>query len=138
MNSDGSGSASSEELNDDLSYSSNSSEENETEDIEEDTLVRDIPEDYAPSGVESGGESGVESGVIMTLESVATGQNNVTVPGAIKAVQGTPEQGKPSQRFPDNYKPHDLVEPVLDIAATNEHATEDAEFQKRIGRIETN
>ena len=68
-----------------------------------------------------------------------------SVPGAIKAVSGTPEQGKPSQRFPDNYKPHDLVEAVLDnayldmcITATNEHAAEDAEFQKRIGRIETN
>ena len=82
---------------------------------------------------------------MMTLESVATGQNNDSVPGAIKAVPGTPEQGTPSQRFPDNYKPYDLVEAVLDdayldmrITATNEHATEDAEFQKRIGRIETN
>ena len=82
---------------------------------------------------------------MMTLESVATGQNNDSVPGAIKAVPGTLEQGKPSQRFPDNYKSHDLVEVVLDdvyldmrITATNEHATEHAEFQKNIGRTETN
>ena len=129
MNSDGSESASSEESDHDLSYSSNSSEENETEDIEEDTLVRDIPKDYAPSGVESDDDSG---------KCCHWSKQRDSVPGAIKALPGTPEQGKPSQRFPDNYKPHDLVETVLDIAATNEHATEDAEFQNRIGRIETN
>ena len=49
---------SAEENDDDLSYSSNSSEENETENIEEDTLVRDIPKDYAPSGAESDDDYG--------------------------------------------------------------------------------
>ena len=75
----------------------------------------------------------------MTLESVAIGQKIDSVPGATKGVPGTPEQGKPSQRLSDNCKPHDLVEAVLDdayldicITATNKHATEGAEFQKRI------
>ena len=112
---------SAEENDDDLSYSSNSSEENETEDIEEDTLFRDIPKDYAPSGVESDDDSGKGCHWSKQCDSV---------PGVIEAVPDTPEQGKPSQRFPDNYKPHDLVETVLDdayldmcIAATSEHAT---------------
>ena len=127
---------SAEENDDDLLYSSNSGEENETEDIEEDTLVRDIPEDYAPSGVESDDDSG---------KCCHWSKQRGSVPGAIKTVSGTPEQRKHSQTFPDNYKPHDLVETVLDdayldmcIAATNEHSTEDSVFQKRIGRIETN
>ena len=112
---------SAEENDDDLSYSSNSSEVNETENIEEDTLVRDIPKDYAPSGAESDDDYG---------KCCHWSKQRDSVPGVIKAVPGTPEQGKPSQRFPDNYKPHDLVETVLDdayldmcIAATNEHAT---------------
>ena len=119
-----------------MSYSSNSSEYNETKDIEEDTLARDIPKDYAASGVESDDDSG---------KCCHWSKQRDSVPGAIKSVPGTPEQGKPSQRFPDIYKPHALVETALDdayldmsIAATNEHATEDADFQKRIGRIETN
>ena len=54
-----------------------------------------------------------------------------------KAVPGTPEQGKPSQRFPDNCKPHDLVEAVLDdayldmcITAINEHLQKMMSFKK--------
>ena len=49
---------SAEEDDDDLSYGSSSSEENESEDIEEDTIVWNIPEDYTPSGVESDDDSG--------------------------------------------------------------------------------
>ena len=48
---------SAEEDDDDLSDSSSSSEENKSEDIEKDTIVWDIPEDYAPSGVESDDDS---------------------------------------------------------------------------------
>ena len=119
-----------------MSYSSSSSEENESEDIEKDTIVCDISENYAPSGVESDHNSG---------KCCHWSKQRDSVPDAIKAVPGAPEQGKPSQRFPDNYKPDDLVEAVLDdvyldmcITATNEHAAKDTEFQKRIGRIETN
>ena len=48
---------SAEEDDDDLSDSSSSSEENKSENIEKDTIVWDIPKDYAPSGVESDNDS---------------------------------------------------------------------------------
>ena len=77
------GKDSAEEDDDDLSYSSSSSEENESENIEEDTIVCDISENYAPSGVESDDDSG---------KCCHWSKLRDSVPGAIKAVPGTPEQ----------------------------------------------
>ena len=101
--------------------------------IEEDTIVWNIPEDYALSGVESDDDS---------VKCWHWSKQCDPAPGVIKAVSVMLEHGKPSQRFPDNCKSHNLIEAVLDnayldmcITAKNEHDMEHAEFQKKIGRI---
>ena len=108
----------------------------ESSDDEGDMYVEENEERYDSEGIESDDDG---RGCCHW-----SGTARVEFQDTIEPLGNIPEYGKPAVAFPDDAKPHNVVESIMDdqfiiicIESTNEHGARDPEFMQKIGVIST-
>lgn len=127
-----------------MDYEDESSDEEDANDIssssedeseqESDFEAAESEPSYNPDGIESDDD---ERGCCHWSE-----ESSFNVQNTIAPDESLQEFGTPSTLFPDETKPHEIVEAIMDeefilnaIEATNEHGSTDPLFVEKIGQI---
>lgn len=108
----------------------------ESSDDEGDMYVEENEERYDPEGIESDDD---DRGCCHWSRTA-----DIEFQDTIEPLDEIPEYGKPAVAFPDDAKPHNVVESIMDdqfiimcIESTNEHGANDPKYMQKIGVIST-